>query len=134
MEHSAESGTIEAPIGRDAVKRKNMAIGGSGAREARTHFTVVERLSRFQPGGGEPRHGAHSSDPRALSRHRASCGWGSHLREKRRSRRGQAVPPQRPAAFFTAPKKHLDLKSPLPDDLATVLERLRVTSAAGAGC
>lgn len=41
---ASDSGTIEAPIGRDPVRRKAMTIGGSAAREARTHFKVLERL------------------------------------------------------------------------------------------
>ena len=44
---SGDSGTIEAPVGRDPIRRKAMAIGGSGAREARTHFKVLERLHDF---------------------------------------------------------------------------------------
>jgi 23S rRNA pseudouridine1911/1915/1917 synthase len=38
----ARSGTIEAPVGRDARVRTRMAVGGANAREARTHF-VLER-------------------------------------------------------------------------------------------
>lgn len=41
------SGTIEAPVGRDPARRKTMAIGGSGARPALTHFRVIERLGEF---------------------------------------------------------------------------------------
>jgi 23S rRNA pseudouridine1911/1915/1917 synthase len=44
---AAESGTIEAAVGRDPARRKSMAIGGVAAREARTHFRVVERLGDF---------------------------------------------------------------------------------------
>jgi 23S rRNA pseudouridine1911/1915/1917 synthase len=44
---AAESGTIEAPVGRDPGRRKSMAIGGLAARDARTHFYVVERLGDF---------------------------------------------------------------------------------------
>jgi 23S rRNA pseudouridine1911/1915/1917 synthase len=44
---SGESGTIEAPVGRDPVRRKSMTVGGVAAREARTHFRVVERLGDF---------------------------------------------------------------------------------------
>lgn len=40
----ADSGTIEAPVGRDPVKRTSMTVGGLAAREAVTHFTVLERL------------------------------------------------------------------------------------------
>ncbi len=38
----ARSGTIEAPVGRDPRVRTRMAVGGAGARAARTHF-VLER-------------------------------------------------------------------------------------------
>lgn len=38
----ARTGTIEAPIGRDPRVRTRMSVGGSGAREARTHF-ILER-------------------------------------------------------------------------------------------
>lgn len=44
---AGDSGTVEAPIGRDPVHRKTMAIGGSGARDARTHFKVLERFASF---------------------------------------------------------------------------------------
>jgi 23S rRNA pseudouridine1911/1915/1917 synthase len=44
---AGKSGTIEAPVGRDPARRKSMAIGGLAAREARTHFRVVERLGDF---------------------------------------------------------------------------------------
>ena len=40
----ARTGTIEAPIGRDTRVRTRMAIDGSGAREARTHFTLQRAL------------------------------------------------------------------------------------------
>lgn len=40
----ARTGTIEAPIGRDPRVRTRMAVGGAGAREARTHFTLERRL------------------------------------------------------------------------------------------
>jgi 23S rRNA pseudouridine1911/1915/1917 synthase len=44
---SVESGTIDAPIGRDYVRRTSMAVGGMAARDAVTHFTVLERLADF---------------------------------------------------------------------------------------
>ena len=44
---AADSGTIEAPVGRDPVKRKSMTVGGLAAREATTHFRVLERLGDF---------------------------------------------------------------------------------------
>jgi 23S rRNA pseudouridine1911/1915/1917 synthase len=44
---SGDSGTIEAPVGRDPAHRKSMTIGGVAAREAVTHFVVLERLGDF---------------------------------------------------------------------------------------
>jgi 23S rRNA pseudouridine1911/1915/1917 synthase len=42
----ARTGTIEAPIGRHPRIRTRMAVGGTGAREARTHFTLERSLGR----------------------------------------------------------------------------------------
>jgi 23S rRNA pseudouridine1911/1915/1917 synthase len=42
----ARTGTIDAPVGRDARVRTRMAVGGAGAREARTHFTLERALPR----------------------------------------------------------------------------------------
>jgi len=44
---ATDTGTIEAPVGRDPGNRKSMAIGGLAAREARTHFRVLERFGDF---------------------------------------------------------------------------------------
>lgn len=43
----ARTGTIEAPIGRDPRVRTRMSIGGSAAREARTHYTLERSLGRY---------------------------------------------------------------------------------------
>ena len=40
----ARTGTIEAPIGRDARVRTRMSVGGANAREARTHFELARAL------------------------------------------------------------------------------------------
>jgi 23S rRNA pseudouridine1911/1915/1917 synthase len=42
---SARTGTIDAPIGRASRRRHRMAVSGAAAREARTHFTVLELLT-----------------------------------------------------------------------------------------
>lgn len=42
----SRTGTIEAPIGRASRRRHRMAVNGAAPREARTHFTVIERLRR----------------------------------------------------------------------------------------
>ncbi len=43
---SLDSGSIDAPIGRDPRHRQKMAITAIGSREARTHFRVLERFNR----------------------------------------------------------------------------------------
>jgi len=40
----SRTGTIEAPIGRHPRIRTRMAVGGTGSREARTHFTLEQPL------------------------------------------------------------------------------------------
>jgi 23S rRNA pseudouridine1911/1915/1917 synthase len=43
-----ESGTVDAPIGRDRSNRARMSIQGDGAREAVTHYKVIGQIdSRF---------------------------------------------------------------------------------------
>lgn len=41
----SRSGTIDAPLGRDYRAPARRAVGGRGAREARTHFRVLEQLA-----------------------------------------------------------------------------------------
>ena len=43
---SLDSGSIDAPIGRDPRHRQQMAITAIGSREARTHFRVLRRFAR----------------------------------------------------------------------------------------
>jgi len=38
-----ESGTVDAPIGRDTKDRKKMAVTSENSKDAITHFTVIER-------------------------------------------------------------------------------------------
>ncbi len=42
---ASRTGTIDAPIGRAARERRRMAVSGAAAREARTHFAVLEILA-----------------------------------------------------------------------------------------
>jgi 23S rRNA pseudouridine1911/1915/1917 synthase len=43
---ASRTGTIDAPIGRAARQRHRMAVSGAAARQAKTHFTVLELLPR----------------------------------------------------------------------------------------
>lgn len=44
---SADSGTVDAPIGRHPVDRKKMAITDRGSKEAVTHYNVLERFGKY---------------------------------------------------------------------------------------
>lgn len=46
-EMKADTGRIDAPIGRHPVHRKRMAVVDSGGRAAITHFEVIERFRQF---------------------------------------------------------------------------------------
>jgi 23S rRNA pseudouridine1911/1915/1917 synthase len=41
---ASRTGTIDAPLGRDRRQRTKRAVKGTGSREARTHFEVIEAL------------------------------------------------------------------------------------------
>jgi 23S rRNA pseudouridine1911/1915/1917 synthase len=122
----SRSGTIDAPLGRDHRAPERRAVRGRGAREARTHFTVIEPLAgdtlveaRLETGrthqirahfaaighpvAGDPRYG-HA---------------GRHELERQflhSARLGLRHP-------FTA--EEIEFESPLPPDLAAALERAR---------
>jgi 23S rRNA pseudouridine1911/1915/1917 synthase len=42
----ARDGTVDAPLGRHAVQRTKMAIVRAGGKEARTHYSVLERFAK----------------------------------------------------------------------------------------
>ena len=42
-----DEGTVDAPIGRHPVKRKQMAVNGAASREAVTHWRVIARYEGF---------------------------------------------------------------------------------------
>lgn len=44
---SADSGTVEAPIGRNPNDRKKMAVTQKHSKHAVTHYTVIKRLNQF---------------------------------------------------------------------------------------
>lgn len=123
---SADTGTIEAPVGRDPVRRQSMAIGGRGARDARTHFEVLERFPGFtlvrvrletgrthqirvhflgigHPVAGDPTYGRR--DPLGIGR--------------------QFLHSARLRLEHPVTEELLDIESPLPEDLGKVVALLR---------
>lgn len=123
---AADIGTIEAPVGRDPAKRTSMTVGGLAAREATTHFQVLERLgdltlveARLETGRthqirvhfaaiGHPVTG----DPLYARRDTLDVG-----RQFLHSHRLAFAHPFTGAA--------LDFSTPLPGDLSAILDRVR---------
>jgi 23S rRNA pseudouridine1911/1915/1917 synthase len=120
----ARTGTIEAPIGRDARVRTRMSVGGAHAREARTHFELDKALAEHallrlrletgrthqirvhlqaigHPVAGDPEYGG----ARALGLER------------------QFLHATRLAFAHPITHEPVDVSSPLPPDLQSALER-----------
>jgi 23S rRNA pseudouridine1911/1915/1917 synthase len=120
----ARTGTIEAPIGRDARVRTRMAVGGAHAREARTHFELDKALAEHallrlrletgrthqirvhlqaigHPVAGDPEYGGTG----ALGLQR------------------QFLHATRLAFAHPITREPIDVRSPLPADLQSALER-----------
>jgi 23S rRNA pseudouridine1911/1915/1917 synthase len=121
----ARSGTIDAPVGRDARTRTRMTVGGAHAREARTHFTLERELA-----------GAHAS----LLRLRLETGRTHQIRVHLRAighpvcgdpeygtsgefgLRRQFLHAARLAFDHPFTGERIDVSSPLPPDLRRALE------------
>ncbi len=119
----ARTGTIEAPIGRDPRVRTRMAVGGAGAREARTHFTLERALAGQLAAAPAPRDRAHPPDPRAPAGDRTSGVRRPRVRHRRALRAGAPVPARRRGSPSStrSPASSVDVSSPLPPDLQSAL-------------
>jgi 23S rRNA pseudouridine1911/1915/1917 synthase len=123
---SVESGTIEAPVGRDPVRRKAMAIGGSAAREARTHFRVLERLAGFTLVEVRLDTGrTHQIRVHFLAIGHPVAGDATYGRRDALGIGRQFLHSAQLTLTHPMTGEALDLRSPLPADLARVLGELR---------
>ena len=135
----ASEGTVDAPIGRHPTQRTKMAVaksggskqGAQGAREARTHFHVLERFAKAtllecrletgrthqirvhlasigHPLAGDPTYGRAKSGDERLDAFRR-----------------QALHAWRLALVHPATGEEMAWESPLPEDFAALLDALR---------
>lgn len=125
-------GVIEAPIGRDPVRRKSMTIGGVAAREARTHFRVLERLRDFTLVEARLETGrTHQIRVHFLAIGHPVAGDPVYARRDALGLGRQFLHSHRLRLSHPVSGVELDFQSPLPPELAGVLERLRADRTGG---
>jgi len=133
-------GTVEAPLGRDARERQQMAVTRRGGRDAVTHFRVLESWGAKGPGraGGKGSTGYSLLEVRLetgrthqIRVHLAAIGHpvaGDRVYGRRRDELGVGRQFLHSARLrFTHPEsgETVDVSAPLPPDLQQVLDALR---------
>jgi 23S rRNA pseudouridine1911/1915/1917 synthase len=131
---TSDTGTIEAPVGRDPVRRKSMAIDGLAAREARTHFRVLERLGDFTLVEARLETGrTHQIRVHFLAIGHPVAGDPTYARRDALAVGRQFLHSYRLAFLHPMTGTQVQAESPLPADLEQVLSALR-TEAGQTGC
>jgi 23S rRNA pseudouridine1911/1915/1917 synthase len=134
-----DSGTVNAPIGRHPTDRKKMAVlRGSGvhAREAITHYSVVERFGQLTHVRCELETGrthqirVHmSSLGHPLPGDGVYGGAGTRFEATHKSLiHGQCLHAGRLKLIHPRTGEHMEFSAPLPDEMAQLLELLRRTA------
>jgi 23S rRNA pseudouridine1911/1915/1917 synthase len=123
---AADTGTIEAPVGRDPVKRKSMTVGGLAAREATTHFRVVERLGELTLVEARLETGrTHQIRVHFAAIGHPVAGDPTYTRRNPLGMARQFLHSYRLAFVHPFTGDQLEFESPLPRDLASVLDGVR---------
>lgn len=123
---SCDSGTIDATVGRDPSRRTSMSVGGVGAREARTHFQVLERLGDFSLVEVRLETGrTHQIRVHFLAIGHPVAGDPTYARRDALGVGRQFLHSHRLSFVHPMTGEQVDIQAPLPDDLDEVLERLR---------
>lgn len=131
---TAPSGTIDAPIGRDPLRRKTMAIEGAGAREAVTTFAVRERLGEFTLLDVRLQTGrTHQIRVHFLAIGHPVVGDPTYARRDPLGVGRQFLHSHLVRFVHPVTGAEVAVESPLPPDLAAVLERLRSVDQRGGG-
>lgn len=124
---TVESGTIEAPIGRDPVRRKSMSVGGMAARDAVTHFEVLERLGHYTLVEARLETGrTHQIRVHFLAIGHPVAGDPIYARRDPLGVGRQFLHSHRLVFAHPISGEEISVASPLPEDLAGIIERLRV--------
>ena len=122
----SREGTIDAPLGRDHRAPERRAVGGRGARDARTHFRVVEALSgdtlveaRLETGR------THQVRAHFAAIGHPVCGDPQYGHAGRHGLDRQFLHSTRLAFTHPMTGERLELHSRLPPDLQAALDRAR---------
>ena len=131
---ASDTGTIEAPVGRDPVRRRSMAIGGVAAREARTHFRVLERFGDFTLVEVRLETGrTHQIRVHFLALGHPVAGDPTYARRDALGIGRQFLHSCRLSFTHPVTGREIDVESPLPADLQQALDTLRAEREQ-AGC
>jgi len=130
---AVDSGTIEAPIGRDPSNRKSMTVDGLAAREAFTHFRVLERLGDFTLVEARLDTGrTHQIRVHFLAIGHPVPGDPTYARRDALGVGRQFLHSYRLAFSHPMTGDALSFEAPLPSDLALILDGLRRSTAGAA--
>jgi 23S rRNA pseudouridine1911/1915/1917 synthase len=123
---SARTGTIDAPIGRDRRDRVLVSLDSDVPREARTHFTVLELLAQSTLLEVHLETGrTHQIRVHLAAIDHPVCGDPQYGVRGRYGLTRQFLHAQRLAFTHPVTGEALDVRSPLPEDLAAALELAR---------
>ena len=122
----SRAGTIDAPLGRDHRAPERRAVRGRGARDARTHFTVLEVLpadalveARLETGRTHQVRAHFAAIGHPLAGDPEYGGKGRHGLSR------QFLHSARLSFHHPTTGKEMIFESPLPEDLQAALERAR---------
>jgi 23S rRNA pseudouridine1911/1915/1917 synthase len=122
----SREGTIDAPLGRDHRAPERRAVGGRGARDARTHFRVVEAVSKDTLVEARLETGrTHQVRAHFAAIGHPLCGDPRYGHAGRHGLDRQFLHSTRLAFAHPMTGERLEVESPLPPDLEAALERAR---------
>lgn len=123
----ADSGTVDAPIGRHPIKRKQMAVVYENSKNAVTHYEVIERLDGFT----HLRLRLETGRTHQIRVHMAYIGHpvaGDEVYGPKKVIKelgGQCLHAKKIGFIHPRTGKYLEFDSPLPDYFVNFLKRLR---------